>query len=834
LLVAARAKPGASHIANMSKNRIPPYRTPGRAMVSQPPMDAPPFAAGLPVAEVLPDIVAALRTGNAVLVAPPGAGKTTAVPLALMHAGAGRILVLEPRRLAARAAAQRMAQLLGEPVGQRIGLRTRLESAVSDKTIVEVITEGLLTSRLLSDPGLGGVSIVIFDEVHERSLDADLALALTLDLQRTLRPELRLLAMSATADIPRLTTLLAAPSIESQGRIFPVEITHTKGDIPTVKDLPLAAAKAVREALAAHDGDILVFLPGMAEIRRTQAALDGCPADVLPLHGDLAPAAQDLALREGARRRVVLATSIAETSLTVPGVRIVIDGGFRRSPRLDVGSGLTRLATLRISRAAAAQRAGRAGRQGPGVAIRLWSEALHRGLAPFEAPEIFDSELSGLLLSCAAWGEAPGDLPFLDPPPAGALKAAAALLASLGALADGKITPLGREMSRLRAHPRLAAMMCAARTPAEKALAADLAALLEERDILCRDASADILIRLDALAGRGGDPAGVARVRHAARLYRARLGAGQGPAVGDAGGLLAAGFPDRVGQARGTPGSYRLSGGGSAALAPADPLSRRRLIVAAALEAKGGRVRLAAGLDPDDLPAALRARCTAVRDSGFEPVSGSVLIRERVRLGALVLADRSVPAGPEETQAALATALSTRLDLLDWTGAESLAARAALLRGLGADLPDLSRPALASSVQDWLAPYLAGMTNIREAKSIDVRAALRAYIGHDAASRLDRDLPETLRLPAGPLRIDYAGPVPVASARAQAFYGNDATPQLAGGRIPLQLALLSPAGRPIAITADLAAFWRGGWTEARRDMRGRYPRHNWPERPWEV
>jgi ATP-dependent helicase HrpB len=675
---------------------------------------------------------------------------------------------------------------------------------------------------------------VIFDEVHERSLDADLALALTLDLQRTLRPELRLLAMSATADTPRLSAVLAAASLESAGKMFPVEIVHSKGDIPTVKELPAAAAKAVREALAAHEGDILVFLPGMAEIRRTQAALEGCPADVLPLHGELAPAAQDLALREGARRRVVLATSIAETSLTVPGVRIVIDGGFRRSPRLDVGSGLTRLATLRISRAAAAQRAGRAGRQGPGVAIRLWSEALHRGLAPFEAPEIFDSELSGLALACVAWGEAPGDLPFLDAPPAGALKAAGALLESLGALAAGKITPLGREMSRLRAHPRLAAMMCAARTPGEKALAADLAALLEERDILGRDASADVLVRLEALAGRGGDPAGVARVRHAARLYRARLGAGQGPAVGDAGGLLAAGFPDRVGQARGAPGSYRLSGGGSAALAAADPLARRRLIVAAALEAKGGRVRLGAGLDPEDLPASLRARCTAVRESGFEPVSGAVLIRERVRLGALVLADRSVPAGLEETQAALATALATRLDMLDWSGADSFVARASLARGLGADLPDLSRPALAAAVQEWLSPYLAGMTNIREAKAIDVLAALRAYAGHEAAARLDRDLPETLRLPKGPLRIDYSGPVPVASARAQAFYGTDATPQLAGGRVPLQLSLLSPAGRPIAITADLAAFWRGGWAEARRDMRGRYPRHDWPERPWEV
>jgi ATP-dependent helicase HrpB len=800
------------------------------------------FAAGLPVADILPQLVATLRTGNVVLVAPPGAGKTTTVPLALMQAGFGRILVLEPRRLAARAAAQRMSHLLGEPVGTRIGFRTRLESAVSDRTVVEVITEGLLTSRLLGDPGLTGIAAIIFDEVHERSLEADLALALTLDLQRTLRPELRVLAMSATADVPRLSAVLNATSIESAGQMFPVEIIHSKGDIPSARELPLAAAKAIREALATHAGDILVFLPGMAEIRRTEAALAGCPATVLALHGDLSPAAQDLALTPGPRRRVVLATSIAETSLTVPGVRIVIDGGFRRSPRLDVGSGLTRLVTLRISRAAAAQRAGRAGREAPGVAIRLWSEALFRGMPAYETPEIFDSELSHLALSCAAWGEAPGDLPFPDAPPAGALKAAGALLVSLGALSDGRITPLGRQMSRLRAHPRLAAMMCAAQTPGETALAADLAALLEERDILGRDASADILLRLAALAGGGGgavgeaagDAAGISRVRHAARLYRARLGAGQA-AAGHAGGLLAAGFPDRVGQARGAPGSYRLAGGGSAALAPADPLSRARLIVAPALEAKGGRVRLAAALDPDELPPALTARCTVVRDSGFEPVSGTVLIRERVRLGALILADKSVPAGPQETQAALAQALSTRLDMLDWSDAvASLIARVSLLRGLDPELPDISRAALAATVQDWLAPYLAGMTNIREAKTLDLYMVLRNHLGRDVAARLDRALPETIRLARGPLRIDYTGPVPVASARAQAFYGTDTTPALAGGRIALQLSLLSPAGRPIAITGDLAAFWRAGWADARRDMRGRYPRQDWPERPWEA
>ncbi len=792
----------------------------------------------LPVADILPDLLRVLAPpgGNAVLVAPPGAGKTTLVPLAALDAGLGRILLLEPRRLAARAAAMRMAELLGEDVGQRVGFRTRLERAVSGETRIEVITEGLLTARLLADPGLTDVNLVIFDEVHERSLEADLALALVLDLQRTLRPELRILAMSATAEAEKFAARLNAPVLESQGRMHPVEVVHARRDLTAPRELPEVAAKVVREALSTHAGDILVFLPGMAEIRRTQAALDSCPALVLPLHGDLPREAQDKALRAHEGRRVVLSTAIAETSLTVPGVRIVIDGGYRRAPVLDPATGLTRLTTQRISRAAAEQRAGRAGRLAPGVAIRLWTSALHRGLALFDRPEILAAELSALRLACAAWGEEPASLPFIDPPPAGALKAADALLAELGALdAQGRITPLGREMARLRAAPRLAAMMRAAETPSARALAADIAALLEERDPLGRDASVALELRLDALAGRAaGDRAGLARIRQAAKLYRKRLGVGADmPAAGETGALLAAGFPDRIGQARGAAGSYRLSGGGSGQLSPADPLSRARLLVAASLEARGGKIRLAAPLDADALPPALRARAKVTRETGFDPASGGVLVRERVRLGALILADRNAQAAPDEIQAALAQALATRLDQLDWSGAaENFCARVALMRGLEPDYPDLSRPALAATVQEWLAPYLAGMSNIREAKSVDVLALLRAWLGHERAARLDRELPVDLTLKRGTARIDYAGPVPVAAARAQVFYGTDRTPQLAGGRIALQLALLSPAGRPIAITADLAGFWRGGWADARRDMRGRYPKHDWPEQPW--
>lgn len=792
----------------------------------------------LPVAAVLPALAAALERGNAVLVAPPGAGKTTLAPLALLAApwrADGRIVMLEPRRLAARAAAARMAALLGEPVGRTVGYRTRLDSAVSAATRIEVVTEGLLVRRLQTDPGLDGTALVILDEVHERALEADLALALCRDLQRGLRPELRLLAMSATADAARLAPLLEAPVIESAGRQHPIAIEHARRDLADARDLPLTLARAVRAALAAHPGDILAFLPGMAEIRRAEAALAGCGALVLPLHGDLPPAAQERALRPAEGRRVVLATSIAETSLTVPGVRIVVDGGWRRAPRLDPATGLTRLATLRISRAAADQRAGRAGREGPGVAIRLWTTALHRGLAPFDRPEILEAELSGLALDCAGWGAAPADLPFPDLPPAGALAAGQALLAELGALdAAGRLSELGRRMVRLGAHPRLAAMMLSADGPAEAALACDLAALLEERDPLRDAASADIGLRLAALeGGLDGDRGTLARIRRAAGQYRRRLGLAGGRGAGDPARLIAAGFPDRIAQRRGEPGSFRLAGGGGARLPPADPLARAGLLAIASLDAKGAaRIRLAAPLDPRSLPPAISARVTEQVETGLDPVSGSVLLRRRRRLGALVLEDRTAPAEPAEAAAALAEAVD--IAGLPWSEpARQLRARVALMRGLEPDAgwPDLSDAALAASRQAWLAPHLHGLTRLAALDRLDLHAILRGWLGWPLASRLDAELPGHLVLPGGRAAIDYTAPVPVAEARAQAFYGLAETPRLAGGRVPLRLALLSPARRPIAITADLAGFWRGAWAEVRRDMRGRYPRHDWPEYP---
>jgi ATP-dependent helicase HrpB len=801
----------------------------------------------LPVAECLPRLLAAMGVQpNAVLVAPPGAGKTTCVPLALLNTAPidqGRILMLEPRRLAARAAASRMASLIGEPVGQTVGFRTRLESAVSSVTRIEVVTTGLLVRRLLGDPGLDGVSVIILDEIHERSLEADLALALCLDAQAMLRPDLRLLAMSATLDGARLSATMNAPIVESAGRMHPVEIRHAARDIPNARELPEAMARAIRAALAEAGGDVLAFLPGMAEIRRTEAALEGLDVAVLPLHGDLPPAAQDLALRRAEGRRVVLATAIAETSLTVPGVRIVIDGGFRRAPRFDPASGLTRLMTERVSRAAAEQRAGRAGREAPGLAIRLWTSAAQRGLRPYDRPEILEAELSGLVLDCAAWGTPPSKLAFPDAPPQGATAAARTLLVELSAMDEaGGITALGKRMSMLGAHPRLAAMMLAAEEITVAARACDIAALLEARDPLRGvETPADIMARLEAISdpsaavALGANRNALHAIRQAARQYRARLGVGAERAgAGDPAPLIAAAFPDRLAQRRSEPGSFRLSGGGGAKLAVTDPLAKAGLLAVAAMDMKTSPlIRMAAPLDIARLPAALTAQIKETVETSLDPISGSIQARRRKRLGALVLEESSAPADAAAAAAALLQAVRSDPSRLPWTdAARNLQARLKLMHGLEPDIwPASDEESLISSLENWLGPHLLGLTRLADLAGLDLAALLLGRLDWTLKSRLDKELPTYLLLPGGRAAVDYTEPVPIAAARAQHFYGLAQTPKLAGGRVPLRLALLSPAGRPIALTADIAGFWRGAWADARRDMRGRYPKHNWPENP---
>ena len=809
----------------------------------------------LPVAEALPALTAALAAGsNAVLVAPPGAGKTTLVPLVLMDqpwAAGGKVLVLEPRRVAARAAARRMADLIGEGApGGTIGLATRLDRAVSGRTRVEVVTEGLLVRRLQSDPGLEGVAAVLFDEAHERNLDTDLALALCLDLQRALRPELRLLAMSATLDGAAFAGLLdGAPVIESLGRAFPVAVGHRPRDLADPRDLPEAMAGAIRAALRAHPGDVLAFLPGWGEIRRTAERLGGveAPGDVvvLPLHGEMPPAEQDRALNPSDQRKVVLATSIAETSLTVPGVRIVVDGGFRRAPRLDPATGLSRLVTLRISRAAAEQRAGRAGRTAPGVAIRLWTEALHRGLAQQDRPEILEAELSGLALDCAAWGAAPAALAWLDAPPPGALAAGRALLRDLDALdAEGRITAMGRRMARLGTHPRLARMLAAAETEGERAMAADLAALLEERDpIRSRDASSDINDRLALLHGWDHpdlDRAALQRIRRAAAQHRRRLGLhGNALPEGDAGALLAAGFPDRIAARRGVmDGAFRLASGQGARLPATDPLAKQALLAVADLALQGteARIRMAAPLSRAVLEARFPDRFIREEGAAFDARAGAVLARRRLRFGPLVLEETPLAAAdPAVVAATLADAVAERgLRDLPWTeAARQLQARVGWMRRVEAgDWPDLFDRALAAGARDWLAPHLHGRSRLTEMAGLDLHAILLGLLDWPQRQRLDAALPARVALPAGrSAAIDYAREVPTLEARAQHLFGLTALPRLAEGRVTLNVALLSPAGRPVAVTGDLAAFWAGGWSEVRKDMRGRYPKHDWPEIP---
>ena len=813
-----------------------------------------PAATGLPVEEVIDDLRSALSgVGAAVLQAEPGAGKTTVVPLRLLGEpwmDGGRMLLLEPRRVAARAAGARMAALLGERVGETVGISTRDERRVSKTTRIEVVTDGVLTRRLQRDPTLDGVALVIFDEFHERHLQADLGLALTLDAREGLRPELRILVMSATLDSGAVSDLLGnAPFVSSRGRSFPIDLQWLPRRPNSRLEQDVVAA--VHRALDRDPGDVLVFLPGAREIGTVIRALSGLDdVDVLPLHGMLPSAAQDRALRAGARRRIVVATDIAESSVTVEGVSIVIDGGLARRPAFDPTSGLSRLRTMTTSRASADQRAGRAGRTVPGVAYRLWSESEHLGRRAWPDPEIAGADLAPLALELAAWGAPAEALLWLDPPPPGALAVATSLLIELGALADGRPTDLGRRMLELPLHPRLARMVIEAPADGRRS-AALLAAMLSERDIARwggRDSpvSADVAERLAALTGDGSgslavDGAALTTVRRRADelLRRAKLTAGGGRTA-DPGPLLALGYPDRIAQSSG--GSrYRLRHGSGATLPEHDPLTGAGWLVAAEIEAADratgadGRIRLAAVLDREDVESiGGQGIATVVRiawDYGVDDVRATT---ERV-LDALVLGAvrTAAPAGPETTAVLIGHAVSTGLAPLGWSrAARTLQARVGWARAaLGEAWPACTDDALAGDVGTWLAPLLGRATGRADLERVDMAGVIRSRIGGLVAD-LDQLVPNVVVLAGGTsVPITYDGEHPRIAVRAQDLYGITVHPTIANGRIPITVEVLSPAGRPIQITGDLPGFWSGSWGAVRREMATRYPRHHWPDDP---
>jgi len=804
----------------------------------------------LPIDDALPALRQALAGRNsAVLVAPPGAGKTTRVPLALLEEGwrgDGKILVLEPRRLAARAAAERMASTLDEKVGETVGLRVRLETRVSAKTRIEVITEGIFTRLIADDPELSGIAAVLLDEFHERSLDTDLGLALALDAQQGLRDDLRVLVMSATLDGARVAALLEGASvIESHGRSFPVETRHRPRK-PQGR-LEDEVASAVRAALAGDEGSLLVFLPGQAEIRRTAERLEnlGPGIELVQLHGGLESRAQDRAIRPApaGERKVVLATSIAETSLTIEGVRVVVDCGLSRVPVFEPAVGLTRLETVKVSRASADQRRGRAGRTEPGICYRLWEAAATVSLPAYATPEILSADLSSLALDLASWGVTDaGQLRWLDPPPAPALAEARRLLQELGALdADLRITPRGEALRRLALPPRLAAMVVAAAPLGAASLAAEIAAVLTERG--AGGNAVDLEEQLRQFR-RDRSPRAQALRRLAegwARQAGGDAGGGRESADIGVGEVLAFAYPDRVAQARGKAGDFRLANGRGASLDPAESLSREPFLVVADLTGAAGaaRIRLAAAITREEIEEASAGRITHSVETAFDADSASVRSRATRRLDALVLADAPQPVPrDEETARILAEGVAALgLERLPWSKALSQwRARVRFLRAAeGEEWPDLSDAALSATAADWLAPHLLGKTALSEISASDLDAALKALLPYNLARRLEQEAPTHFTAPSGQSHpIDYDGEAPALFIRVQELFGLDRHPSIAKDRLPLVLHLLSPAHRPVQVTRDLPAFWRGSWGAVRAEMRGRYPKHPWPDDPLQA
>jgi ATP-dependent helicase HrpB len=791
----------------------------------------------LPIDPLLPQIVAALRAdGRVVLQAPPGAGKTTRVPLALLDTVPGRILMLEPRRLAARAAAERMAQTLSEGVGQTVGYRIRGEARVSPATRIEVVTEGILTRMLQSDPDLPGVGAVIFDEFHERSLNADLGLALTLEARDTLRPDLALVVMSATLDAAPVAALLDdAPILTAMGRAFPVETRWLDRPTPAATPLPRAMADLILTALAETRGGLLAFLPGEGEIRRTAAALDGrLPPDVSlqPLYGAMEFKAQRAALTPlDTGRKLVLATAIAETSLTIPDIRVVVDAGLARRARHDAGSGMSRLVTEPVSRAEAEQRRGRAGRVAPGTCYRLWTKGAEGALPDHAPPEIQTADLTGLALDLALWGGGQG-LRFLTPPPPGPLARARALLADLGGLDGGdRITPHGRAMAALPLHPRLAHMLLTAGRGA-----APLAALTTDRDPLI-GAPVDAALRLTALTSRGPYPARpevLDRIRaETRRLDRlAPPDAGLGPAQ-----AAALAFPDRIAQRRaGDQPRYLLSGGRGAILDAADPLARADWLVV--IDQDGGgteaRIRLALPITESEIRATLKTRIVAEETCIWSPRDARIHARRTERLGALTLSETPWTAPPEaRARAALAGLRDLGIAHCGLTpAARRLQARVELLRNQGTDLPAFDDASLMDSAEAWALPHLTRIRSADDLRALDLTEALRQYLGWDGLHSLDRLAPPDFTTPLGRrVPIDYATGQPEITVRLQEMFGVATHPTVGPRRLPLRVTLTSPAHRPLQTTTDLPGFWSTSYADVRKDMRGRYPRHPWPEDP---
>ena len=802
----------------------------------------------LPIDAALPDLTAALRGNNAaVLVAQPGAGKTTRVPLVLAREDwaqkARRILVLEPRRLAARAAADRMAQTLGERVGDTVGLRVRFGSKISSRTRIEIITEGVFTRLILDDPMLDGVAAVIFDEFHERSLDADLGLALARDVQHGLREDLRILVMSATIDGARIAALLGdAPVIASEGRAFAVETRYAGRDARPIEP---QLADTILRAMRADTGSLLAFLPGAAEIRRTKALLEGRAepsTDVVALYGALTGDEQDRAIAPAlpGRRKIVLATSIAETSITIEGVRIVVDSGLARVPRYEPDVGVTRLETVRVSRAAADQRRGRAGRTEPGVCYRLWDEPQTAALEPFARPEILAADLSSFALDLAAWGGGPDQLAFLDPPPQAAFTEAKALLSELSAIdGDGRITTEGKLLRRLPLPPRLARMVVDAGAEGAALPAAEIATLIGERGLGGDDA--DLRERLNGLRRDRSPRARDARAmaQRWAEVASAPSPQGGGEEI-SVGALLALAYPERIAKKRGSgSGAFLLVNGRGANIDPASPLAREPFLAVAELAgtAAQGRILSAAPLTLTEIEQRFSGRIEAREEVAFDAASASLRGRRSRRLGAIALSDRPMPvAANDGTAQKLADGIAgLGMHRLPWTKSlQQWRDRVMFLRASeGEQWPDLSDTALAQTANAWLAPALAAKTALGDITADDLNRAVRALLPWPLQRRLDAEAPTHFAAPTGSqVPIDYeAEGGPKIAIRVQELFGVDRHPAIAGGKVPLLIELLSPAHRPVQMTRDLPGFWRGSYAAVRAELRGRYPKHPWPEDP---